>query len=89
MATRAPLGVAPDDLLVFTAGRLVRKKGFEYLVDAVGVMTSQPRIVLAIAGDGDLRAELEERRAQRRCRRTGAVSRQSEPGRGRGAFRRG
>ena len=37
-ATRAPLGVGPDDLLVFTAGRLVRKKGFEYLVDAVGLM---------------------------------------------------
>jgi len=60
-ATRAPLDVGPDDLLVFTAGRLVRKKGFEYLVDAVGLMAAQPRIVLAIAGEGDLRLELEER----------------------------
>jgi glycosyltransferase involved in cell wall biosynthesis len=60
-ATRARLGVGPAGLLVCAAGRLVRKKGFEYLVDAIGLITPQPPIVLAIAGEGDLRSELEER----------------------------
>jgi len=60
-ARRAGLGVSPDDLLVSAAGRLVRKKGFEYLVEAIGLMAAQPRVVLAIAGEGDLRGELEER----------------------------
>jgi phosphatidyl-myo-inositol dimannoside synthase len=55
------LGDAP---LVFAAGRLVRKKGFEYLIDAVRqLVPSQPALRLAIAGDGDLRAELAARAA--------------------------
>lgn len=50
------LGDAP---LVFSAGRLVRKKGFEFLIAAVqSLAASRPGVQLAIAGDGDLRAEL-------------------------------
>jgi len=50
------IGEAP---LVFTAGRLVRKKGFEYLIDAVGpLQRAYPGVRLVIAGDGDLRDEL-------------------------------
>ncbi len=57
-AVRAELGLA-DEPLVFSAGRLVRKKGFEVLMDAVRRLTpALPRLRLVIAGDGDLRDEL-------------------------------
>ena len=55
---RAAIGVAIDERLVVAAGRLVRKKGFEYLIDA---MPAVPSAHLAIAGDGDLAAELRGR----------------------------
>jgi glycosyltransferase involved in cell wall biosynthesis len=45
-------------MLVAAAGRLVSKKGFEYLIDAVGGL---PEAVLAIAGEGSLRTALEQR----------------------------
>lgn len=62
-ALRCRLHLPPDATLVFSAGRLVRKKGFEYLIDAVGLADPGARIVLAIAGDGDLRDELHTRAA--------------------------
>jgi glycosyltransferase involved in cell wall biosynthesis len=50
--------------VVFTAGRLVRKKGFEYLIDAVRELrTAWPEIQLLIAGAGDLHDELATRAA--------------------------
>lgn len=55
--TRAELGVGGSALAV-AAGRLVRKKGFEYLIDALPLV---PGVVLAIAGDGTLGGELRER----------------------------
>ncbi|MEO7273033.1 MAG: glycosyltransferase, partial [Vicinamibacterales bacterium] len=60
-AIRAALGVGDDALLGFTAGRLVRKKGFEHLIDAWARVEANPAAILAIAGDGDLRDELRER----------------------------
>jgi glycosyltransferase involved in cell wall biosynthesis len=55
------LGDAP---LVFSAGRLVRKKGFEYLIDAVRTIRRDlPDIRLVIAGEGDLAEELRTRAA--------------------------
>lgn len=57
-AVRAELGVPDHGLLVASAGRLVSKKGFEYLVDA---MAAAPGAVLAIAGDGTLRGALQDR----------------------------
>jgi glycosyltransferase involved in cell wall biosynthesis len=57
-AVRAELGLA-DEPLVFSAGRFVRKKGFDVLIDAVRrIGSAQPRLRLVIAGDGDLRDEL-------------------------------
>jgi glycosyltransferase involved in cell wall biosynthesis len=58
---RAELRVG-DAPLVFSAGRLVSKKGFEYLIDATAFLATQfPGIRLVIAGDGDLRNALERR----------------------------
>ncbi len=62
---RQQLGVH-DGPLVFTAGRFVRKKGFEHLIDAVAELSDRwPGLVLAIAGGGDLEAELRTRAADR------------------------
>jgi glycosyltransferase involved in cell wall biosynthesis len=68
--TRASLGVGDDSALVFTAGRLVRKKGFEYLVDALASQRGARPVVAAIAGEGDLGPELHER-----ARRAGVAGR--------------
>ncbi len=54
-ARRRELDIGDDTPLCVAAGRLVRKKGFEYLVDAVAGV---PGLLLAIAGDGTLAGEL-------------------------------
>jgi glycosyltransferase involved in cell wall biosynthesis len=60
-ATRRALQLG-DGPVVFSAGRLVRKKGFEHLIDAAGQLAaSQPGVRVLIAGDGDLRDELMSR----------------------------
>ena len=65
-ATRAHVrsahGIGAEDTVVFAVGRLVRKKGFEHLIDAVaGLAPYHPKLRLVIAGGGDLDAELRER----------------------------
>ena len=55
---RQELAVDEGTPLVVAAGRLVRKKGFEYLIDA---MARLPAAVLALAGDGTLAGDLRER----------------------------
>ena len=60
-ALRARLGMADGTLLVAAAGRLVRKKGFEYLVEA---MAALPDAALALAGAGTLEQELRTRAEQ-------------------------
>jgi len=57
-AVRRELGVG-DVPLIFSAGRLVSKKGFEYLIDAMGLVRAHaPDAQLMIAGAGDLEADL-------------------------------
>jgi glycosyltransferase involved in cell wall biosynthesis len=57
-AVRHELGIGGAPL-VFSAGRLVRKKGFEFLIDAVRqIRIDVPSVHLVIAGDGDLHDEL-------------------------------
>lgn len=60
--TRAGWGVPPDADVVFAVGRLVRKKGFEYLIDAIALLAARrPNVRLVLAGEGDLDGELRER----------------------------
>jgi glycosyltransferase involved in cell wall biosynthesis len=57
-ATRQSASIGEEIPLAFAAGRLVRKKGFEYLIDA---LASAPGFVLALAGEGTLDGELRDR----------------------------
>src|SRR6185436_16849446 len=57
-ARRAELELPPGAALAFMAGRLVRKKGFEYAIDALAAL---PDVRLALAGAGTLDRELRER----------------------------
>ncbi len=73
---RRLMGAGPGDLVVFTAGRFVRKKGFEYLIDAVGQLAPRwPALRLVIGGGGDLDAELRSR-----AREHGVADRVGFPG---------
>ncbi len=61
-AGRAALGLAPEDLCVLSVGSLTRQKAHHVLIDAFArVAGSRPRARLLIAGEGPLRAALEER----------------------------
>ncbi len=55
-ALRSRLGVPEDALFVLALGRLVEKKGFRYLVEAARQVAG---IQVVIAGEGDLRGDLE------------------------------
>lgn len=62
---RKKLGLSADQPMVLAVGRLVHKKGFEVLVDALPYLVaaySDLRVV--IAGSGDLERSLSERAAQ-------------------------
>lgn len=61
---RADLGLANGAPLVLGLGRLVYKKGFSVLLDAwPHVLKRHPSALLAIAGYGDLRRDLEQQAA--------------------------
>lgn len=65
-AVRGHLGLTDDQPLLFTAGRFVRKKGFEYLIDATALLATRwPALRVAIGGGGDLEAEFRARAAAR------------------------
>jgi glycosyltransferase involved in cell wall biosynthesis len=58
---RASHGISTHAPLLFAAGRLVRKKGFEYLIDAIAKLPAASGLQAAIAGSGDLDGELRDR----------------------------
>jgi glycosyltransferase involved in cell wall biosynthesis len=61
-AARETLGISRDAFLVACAARLVPQKRLDLLIDAMAALPpSGPTAVLAIAGDGPLRADLELR----------------------------
>ena len=57
---RSSVRIPPDARVIVAAGRLVRKKGFEYLIDALSLVGTSD-VHLVMAGEGDLRGELEAR----------------------------
>jgi L-malate glycosyltransferase len=58
-ATRSELGLDQDDFVLVTVGRLVKRKGLTYLLDAIaGVDSDKTRLV--ICGDGPERTNLED-----------------------------
>jgi glycosyltransferase involved in cell wall biosynthesis len=61
---RQRFGVPAGALMVVAAGRLVEKKGFAYLVEAAACVSG---IHVVIAGDGDLRGDLEARAREHRA----------------------
>jgi phosphatidyl-myo-inositol dimannoside synthase len=58
---RRSASLDPAAPVLFAAGRLVRKKGFEYLIDALSRL--DPAVRLVLAGGGDLDGELRARAA--------------------------
>ena len=64
---RRELGIG-DAPFIFTAGRLVSKKGFEYLIDAAAALDDLPGLRIGIAGGGDLQDQLTARAAPLRDR---------------------
>src|SRR5688500_4041934 len=73
-AVRAQLGAPSGAMLVLGLGRLVEKKGFTHLVAAAARV---PGVFVALAGDGDLRGELEAQAAGAPVRLVGALDRGS------------
>jgi glycosyltransferase involved in cell wall biosynthesis len=60
-AVRAKYGVKPNQLLVGTVGRLVFQKGMDTFIKAAAlVVQKRSDVHFLIAGDGDLRNQLEE-----------------------------
>lgn len=56
------LSLRPGELLILNVGRLREQKGQSYLLDAIPlVVKNLPGVVFAIAGDGPLRSDLEEK----------------------------
>ncbi len=81
---RADLDLAADDLMVLGVGRLVYKKGFEFLMQAMAeVLPHAPHARLVIVGEGDCRDEWAQRAADlgitSRVIFTGAVLREAIP----------
>jgi glycosyltransferase involved in cell wall biosynthesis len=59
---RQELGMETTDILIVAIGRLAQQKGLETLLIALPeIVRRDPRIHLAIVGEGPLRTELEER----------------------------
>jgi glycosyltransferase involved in cell wall biosynthesis len=59
-ALRATLGVPPGTPVVVSVGRFVAFKGYTHLLDAAAVLeAARPGVHWVLAGEGELRAELE------------------------------
>jgi glycosyltransferase involved in cell wall biosynthesis len=57
---RDEIGVGPEALLLLTVGRLVPQKGMENLISAMAILKKLTNAHAVVAGDGPLRARLEQ-----------------------------
>jgi glycosyltransferase involved in cell wall biosynthesis len=63
--TRAELGLGDDEVLLVFVGRVVPIKRLDLLLRALAsARSAEPRLSLAIVGDGDIRSQLEVQAAQ-------------------------
>lgn len=81
---RRELGISENERMILAVGRLVRKKGFEFLVDAVAEIGERAGpLRLVVAGKGDLEGELRARAraggVERRVQLVGNVDRDVLP----------
>lgn len=58
---RAALGVAPDQALVLTVGRLAPQKNLGLLLDVAAALAGRPDVVFAVAGEGPERVAVAAR----------------------------
>ena len=64
LSTRRSLGLAPDELVVMSVGRLVTMKGHRDLVDATPALLDRfPGLSVLVVGDGHLHAQLSKQAA--------------------------
>jgi glycosyltransferase involved in cell wall biosynthesis len=77
METREAYGAASEDVLIVALGRMVHKKGFDRLLEALpGVLAGQPRARLVLGGEGPLHENL-----ARQASRLGVANRVTFAGR--------
>ena len=65
-ATRAALGVGPDEILVLTVARLAPQKNLGLVLDVAAALLDHPGLRFAVAGEGPERAALAARVAAER-----------------------
>jgi sugar transferase (PEP-CTERM/EpsH1 system associated) len=67
-AEMAPLGIAPDDIVIGSVGRLVAVKDFTTLISAFALLKREyPQALLMLVGDGPERTRLEAHAADAGC----------------------
>jgi colanic acid biosynthesis glycosyl transferase WcaI len=59
-ALRASIGVGASQTVCLFSGTINRKQGLDVLIDAARLLRHDPRVVLVICGNGELRAALEK-----------------------------
>ncbi|WP_319371128.1 glycosyltransferase family 4 protein [uncultured Ilyobacter sp.] len=64
---RTELGIAQEEVAIFTIGRLAKQKGLEYLLEAIALLNKddlQSNYKFYIAGSGELESELKNKARQ-------------------------
>ena len=81
---RENLSISKDDLVLFGLGRMVLKKGFEYLIEALPKIREKvPHVTLILGGDGSdlarLKSVAQEKGVSDMIRFTGTINRLEVP----------
>jgi colanic acid biosynthesis glycosyl transferase WcaI len=57
---RQSLGIDPEQIVCLFSGTINRKQGLGVLVEAARLLSTDPRVVIVICGNGEMRASLED-----------------------------